>query len=342
MIIIANELITAQDFINYLDEVYGRTKINAKTVDDAIEAWQTWENQGMSQPQNVIDVASDPFATYQAYFDDILTACDLAEIDASLVYFSLIRIKNLNAYANTMPNTDRVIVFDENLISFFTAFIITAMVSVYSQSSKVDIKQLDDFIISNLSSFYHETTAKIQQEKDTFASDFMQIIKRDYKLTEIGCYFSMAFTVFIICHELSHHILGHAEDKRLYMVKNTQGEQCSIPLNTPAHQEEFDADAYGYQLFLDLIEKVDQVQSAKLSQAFNRAPLIFFEIIDIVQLFAQQQGIHQQGSDTHPEAMERKKRLTEYYEERLHPDGIALYQGFMKFSKHIKGMLLKM
>lgn len=339
---IANELITAEDFIAYLDEVYGRSKINAKTVEDAIDAWQTWENQGMTPSQNIVDITGNPFATYQAYFDDILTACDLTDIDASLIYFSLIRINNLNAYAHTMPNTDKIIVFDENLISFFTAFIITAMVSVYSQPSAIETKQLENFIISNLKTFHGDASSKTPQIKTVFAKRFMQIIKKNYKLTEIGCYFSIAFTVFIICHELSHHILGHAEDKRMHVTHNTQGKKHAIPLNTPAYEEEFEADIYGYKLFLEVIDKVDQMQSAKLSQWFNRAPLIFFEMIDIVQLFTKTTGKNQYGSDTHPEAMQRKKCLIAQYEKTLHPDGLELYNRFMTFSRHIKQILVEM
>ena len=339
MLKITPPLQTAEDFIAYLDDIYGRTITSRKTVSDVDETWNEWDAQGTSKPTNMEEVASAPYETFRSYFDDIMQACEVSEVDSDTVFFALIRIKNLNAFANTMPNADKVIVFDDNLIAFFTAFIITAMQAVYSDPTEQEAEELEGFLFSTLNTFHGKE--QTQEENEAYVNQFMKIIQKDYKLTEIGSYFSMAFTVFIICHELSHHILGHAEDKRMYLVPKAKqkNKESHIPFNTPAYKEEFEADEYGYKLFLELIDKVDQVESAKLSQAFNRAPLLFFEIIEIVQLFGRNKDFYQQKSDTHPDPMERKKYLLSLYDKQLDTNGEELYKGFMGFAEHIKKQL---
>ncbi len=330
---------TAQEFIDDLNEIYGISAVNERTVMDVNETWDEWDQQGTSKPDNMQEVASDPYAIFRSYFDDIMQACEISEIPPESIYFSLTPIKNLNAFANTMPNADKVIVFDNNLIAFFTAFIITTLLAVYSDPSAEETEELESFLFSTLNTFHQKEQS--QQENEIYAKQFMTIIKRNYELTKIGSYFAMAFTIFVICHELSHHILGHSEEKRMYLTpqKNQETKAPSIHFNTPAYQEEFQADEHGYKLFLELIEKVDQVESAKLSQAFNHAPLMFFEIIEIVQLFAHSKGVSPQESDTHPQPMERKKYLLSRYKKTLNSEGEELYTGFMGFIDYIKTQL---
>lgn len=331
---------TAQEFIDYLIEIYGASSVNPKTVTDVKKTWGEWARQGTSEPDNMEEVASDPYAIFCSYFDDIMKACEIKEISPERVYFALIRIKNLNAFANTLPNDDKVIVFDDNLIAFFTAFIITTMLAVYSDPTEQETKELEIFLLSTLNAFHDKEQS--QEEYEIYADQFMKMIEKDYELTKIGCYFGMAFTVFVICHELSHHILGHAEEKEKYFVPqnnqaiDSQTETATVSFNTPAYQEEFEADDHGYQLFLELIDKVDQVESAKLSQAFNHSPLMFFEIIEVVDLFARYKGFKNQQSDTHPQPMVRKEYLLSRYKNKLHPDGDELYTGFMGFIDYIK------
>lgn len=326
MLKITPPLETAQDFINYLNNIYGKAITSKKTVADVNKTWSEWDRQGISKPANMEAVTAAPYDTFRSYFNDIIQAC---EIDTDSVFFALIRIKNLNAFANTMPNTDKIIVFDDNLIAFFTAFIITIVQAVYSDPTEQEMEELEVFLFSTLNTFHGKEQSP--KKNEVYVNQFMKIIQKDYQLTEIGSYFSMAFTIFIICHELSHHILGHAEVK--------QKIQDSIPFNTPAYQEEFEADVYGYQLFLELISKESQIESAKLSQTFNRAPLIFFDIIEIVDLFGRKKGFCQQLSDTHPTPMARKKHLLSLYDKQLDTASDELYKGFSRFTEHIKKQL---
>lgn len=338
MLKITPPLETAQDYIDYLDDIYGKMTTSKKTVADVDNIWNKWDRQGTSKPTNMESVAAAPYDTFRSYFDDIMQACEIKNIDPNTVFFALVRIKNLNAFANTMPNSDRVIIFDGDLIAFFTTFIITTLQAVYSNPTEQETEDVEAFLLSTLNTFYGKEQS--EEENEVYGNQFMTIIQKDYQLTEIGSYFSMAFTVFIICHELSHHILGHAEEKRMYVVPDvSQKRQDSIPCNTPAYEEEFEADAYGYQLFLELIEKEDQIESAKLSQAFNRAPLMFFDFIDIVELFGRKKGFYQQKSDTHPDPMARKKYLLSLYDKQLDAEGDELYKGFTGFIDHIKKQL---
>lgn len=332
MVSLTKRLNNAEDFIAHLNGRYGKTKLDERTLEHVHDTWQEWENQGISRPKDTIDTASAPFERYRAYFDDIITASEIP-LNSKEIYFALVRLKSLNAYASTLPNNDKVIVFDENLISFSTAFIVAAMVAVYSNPSEKEILIIEQFILDTIEDFYisQQTDTKKQQYSDAFIS----IIKKDYKLTEIGSYFSMAFTVFIICHELSHHILGHTTEKCMYAI-NTNNTTTDLPLNNPSQKEEFDADHYGYKLFLELIEKADIVETAKLSQVFNRAPLLFFEIVNVTEHFGHQYGHPQTLSNSHPTPLKRKKHLLNSYENKLAADGEKIHAGLLNFIQHIK------
>ena len=326
----------AQDFISYLNGTYGKTGRNPKTIGDALDAWETWENQGTSRPKDIIDTASDPFERYKAYFEDVINTCDLETLDSEQVHFALVHIKNLNAYASTLSNQDKVIVFDENLISFTTAFIIASMVSVYADIPESEREETEQFIIDTIKDFYirQQTT----EEKQHYRENFIKVIKKDYKLTEIGCYFSMAFTVFILCHELAHHILGHTTEKSLYAI-NTGTQSIDIPLNNPDHEDEFAADQHGYKLFLELVAKSDLVETAKLVPVFHRAPLLFFDIVEATEQFAPRYGYTEIPANSHPSPLARKQHLLDTYENRLSPESQQINDDLTDFIQYIKTLI---
>ena len=326
---------TGEDFLSHLASLYGRGQLHSKVVDFAQEAWDEWEKNGTSKPDDVKSVAEDPLHTYRVYYRDILSVCNIQNVDSSSVFFSLLLIKNLNAYATTTGNKDKVIVFDENLVTFFTALIISIMVANYTDPSDSELEVFDDFIFTNFDDFFNRSNPNVSKKNEEYRSTFMKIIKRDYKFTEIGSYFSMAFTVFIICHEVSHHILGHSIKKRMYSVPNNNNE-FEIPLNTPSHEEEFEADLHGYKLFLELIDNNDQAEVAIIQQAFNRAPLMFFEILDLAQLYSENKIGSSFKSESHPSPKVRKQKMLDFYEVDLHGHGLELYNGFMNYSARLR------
>ncbi|MCK5901856.1 MAG: hypothetical protein KAG28_01795 [Cocleimonas sp.] len=323
---------TAPDFIQYLENIYGRSAVNNHTLDDLNDVVNLWKRQGIPLSIDTAKMEADPQRIYRAYFDDILQACDLNDIATDCIFFTLIDIKNLNAYASTLPNKDRVIVLDENLVSFFTCFFIASLVAVYSKPSAHQSDQLEAFLFDTLAHFANPQHS-VQQKKD-YASRFKKIIQVDYRLTEIGCYLSIACTLFILCHELSHHLLGHTENRCL-SPNSAEDQRIAQMLNTPNHNEEFAADHYGYDLFLSLIENVEQVQFAKLSHAFNRTPLLFFEVIEIVHNIQPKKESALQQKDTHPPPMKRKSQLLSHYQHQLHGDGEALYDDLMPFIRYL-------
>ena len=330
------EIRTGKDYQQYLKNIFGTSKLHPKAIGLTKITWEKWEKQGTSQPNNIDEIASDPLKTYRVYYQDILTACSIENIEQGSVYFSLLPLKNLNAYANTTINQDKVIVFDEELITFFTAFVIAVMVAVYTETTDDEVEFFDDFILDRLNDFYLRTKSRTKESNKKHTQDFMDIIERDYYFTQVGSYFSMAFTVFIICHELSHHILGHSVEKRMFAFPDVNGESINIPINNPSINEEFEADSHAYKLYLELIKNRDKIDVAQLTDAFNRAPLVFFELMDIVQTYAEYKTGQPYKSDSHPHPQQRKERLINQYESGLHHYGEEFYQGFMGYSAHIR------
>ena len=341
MFLLDEELKTGQDYLNHLNRIFGKSKTHPDALDLTLQTWKKWEKQGTSQPDNVREIVDDPLQTYRVYYQDILTACHIENISPDSVFFSLLPLRNLNAYANTTANKDKVIVFDEDLITFFTAFIIAVMVAVYTDTSDDEVEFFDNFILARLEDFDNRAKSRTEESNKKYTDDFMKIIERDYYFTQVGSYFSMAFTVFIICHELSHHILGHSTKKRVFAIPENNGESIEIPVNSPSIKEEFEADTHAYKLYLELIENRDKIEVAQLTDAFNRAPLVFFELMDIVQTYSENKTGQPYNSESHPHPQQRKERLINQYDSGLHHFGEEFYKGFMGYSAHIRKKMKK-
>lgn len=329
MLLISKRLNNADEFIAYLHRVYGRSLSSAQSIEYALEAWQVWEQQGMPYAIDAMNIAIPPFEHYQAYFDDIV---NIAGLEKEQFYFILVRIQNLNAYASTLPNQDKVIVCDDKLIGFFSAFIVAVLVAVYKNPAVIEPDALEEFILKTIEQFYLGDQANVNN--DRYTQSLLELIKMDFKLTEIAGYFSMAFTVFILCHELSHHLLGHTSDKALFVL-NSQHPEMPVPLNNPSYEEELAADLYGFKLFLELINQSEQAKIVKLAKLFDWSPLLFFEIIQVTESFATLYGYTQLANSSHPDPIQRKQHLFKRYKKSFSAEGERLYKDLSTFIQQL-------
>jgi len=336
------KLETGQEFLNRLQSIYGEATVNQRSRKSVAFVWDIWDKQGISKPKNLQEVTSDPFGVFKGYYDDIVSLCDIDMINVNNMYFAYVPTRDLKAYAVTAENNDHVIIFDQDLIHFNNTFIITVLVAVYNGigKSKGQTLRLDQFMSTLLHDFYHGFQNRSLEAEQKFEDFYIRdILQLDYQMAEYGSYFGVAFTVFIICHEMAHHALGHSKEKRMYEFNVGGDALAGIPVDTPAHQEEYDADEYAYRLFLELIDKKDLATNAILAEAFNRAPLILLEILDIAHLYIEKKTNIVQQSDSHPPPALRKRRLVQIFKSELHEHGLELYEGFMGYAEHIREQL---
>ena len=330
---------SARDFLHFLLNAYGSvSKPPNKVIEQVFDAWETWEDSGTDKPLDTKNIVENNIDYFVFYYKDIISICELEKQISNPIEFGIIPINNFNAFCHTLKNNDRAIIVDEKLIVFFTEAIISIMSCVYTKPNKKEVDFFESFILRQLDCFFFRgEKSKDSIKKNT--EDFLKVIKRDYDMTEVGSYFSMAFTVFIICHEISHILLNHSKQKKMYDFNKKTGDSFSVAFDYKSYKEEFDADEYGYKLFLQVIKNSNKADHAKLTEYYNRAPLIFLELIDIAYTYAVSKGIKIEHSNTHPPPLERKQKLINLYSEELHSHGVELYEGFMEFSQHIRKVI---
>lgn len=126
-------------------------------------------------------------------------------------------------------------------------------------------------------------------------SSFLPI---DFKASLLGGSLATKTEMFVVCHELAHHILGHLETSRRksILVRNVQVE---VPVSD--WTQEFEADALGLKLLLNQIRDPYDLSMTYAGIDF------FFQIMILLEDFTQFQG-----SDTHPPASLRLKKIRDY------------------------------
>jgi len=132
------------------------------------------------------------------------------------------------------------------------------------------------------------------------------LTKNDYETTEFATYFFQSIKIFIIAHEISHHILGHTKGAiRKNMVIN--GVKVEIETDKRDKHCEFDADELGYKIFLEVMNTTDNsIDVAYCKYRFEFAPLFLFDLFDRLDTL---NGMQAKNYITHPTPTERKQSL---------------------------------
>jgi len=100
---------------------------------------------------------------------------------------------------------------------------------------------------------------------------------------------SVSMMIFIICHEISHHYLGHLN-------------QAASP------SSELEADKLAYELFLKVAEHKDRLKSAQIDESTTSAPALMMVYLRGLSLKTLGADI---GTTQHPPASERLAALIE-------------------------------
>lgn len=332
---------TAKAYIDYLTKQFGTNRQNdSRTFMASDEVWQAWEKQGVSKPSNNKDFDTaihNPLDLTQQYFNDIIISSkNLRNYDPKKTIFHIFPWSEFNAAANTLIDDERVILFDSSLTSFFNAISIIIMQCVYSHPSAQQAEFYETMVLSEFDKFIHKKVPVSTKDRHQFATNFQKIVMQDYDLTYAGASCAVALDCFVLCHEIAHFVLEHSQKKHCLNYALSNGKSVSFEIDSINQRQEFEADEYGYQLFLQLIENNQKTKRVKLSESYQLMPLIFFEIIDLVFAYARSKNINFYEKNTHPAPLERKEKLINFIDGKHHPFANEFYEAFMDFSKHVR------
>ncbi len=208
----------------------------------------------------------------------------------------ILDLPEINAQAMAAPNGGWLVVIHEGLYAFFYK-IARALAICRIEHGEDGVKKLSDASLANFKDVCH-LTAEVLINYINLSLPLSSFLPIDFKASLLGGSLATKTEMFVVCHELAHHILGHLETSRRksILVRNVQVE---VPVSD--WTQEFEADALGLKLLLNQIRDPYDLSMTYAGIDF------FFQIMILLEDFTQFQG-----SDTHPPASLRLKKIRDY------------------------------
>jgi hypothetical protein len=265
--------------------------------------WDNWENANFTRP-NVDDIAAHTIERNRQFFHEIVKIAGKAlKKDLNIEYCPFI----LNDYNFSAISADDgyLVLIDE---AFFGMLFFLILIFIFDMR---DLIQEEDK--SNIMSFINNTVDIYINHKYFNAPDSnitFSLTKKDYDTAEFATYFSKSIEIFIIAHEISHHILGHTKET---IKKNMVIGDHNVEIEVDKREKlcEFEADELGYKIFLEVMNTTDNsIDVAYCKYRFEYAPLFFF---DLVGRLDELKGMQANNYITHPTPTERKENLLKHY-----------------------------
>ncbi|MCX6318988.1 MAG: hypothetical protein NTW29_17045 [Bacteroidetes bacterium] len=241
----------------------------------ARDMWESWQQSGVTPPD--LDTIAAEFMRHEnGFFYEIVRLAEKSGSKKLNIHFCQFSLDRYNAYAFTAKDGYIVLIDDVFFqILFFLCNIIVfdAMGLVTDDVERKDLKDFTDRIIH---------TNYINRQRIDFGEEkyLHSLMKKEYELTEFANYLFGAFKAFIIAHEIGHHILEHTSGKvtRIFSARNNMVE---AEVDLRAMEMEYEADAWGYQLFHLLNHTTDNtVYYAYCKYKLLFAPALLFCIFD--------------------------------------------------------------
>jgi hypothetical protein len=276
--------------------------------------WDGWEKLDFTRP-NVDDVAANTIKRDKQFFYEIIKIAEKVEKkDINIEYCPFI----VGDYGlSILDATDGDLVLTDE--SFFGVLFFLMIVFMFDAYGFIKDEER-----GSVASFVNKLVDKyINHEAFDGSGDNITpfLMEKDYETTEFAIYFFQSMKIFLIAHEISHHILGHtketATDKRSKI-------------------DEFEADKLGYKIFLETMNTTDDsIDVAYCKYRFEFAPLFLFDLCD---RFDELKGKRATDSRTHPVPRERKENLLKHYEIK---DPDCLYKDLVEIMKSNIGSVIK-
>ena len=244
--------------------------------DDSVQltkaVWSHWEKAGVTPPD--IDAIAQEHSRFEnGFFYDIVSVAERLAGKELPIQYCAFCLDSYNFYAFSADDGYIILVDDSffQLLFFLSNILIFQAQGLIQPAEEEAIRQLTTEVITN--NYFNRRQFDFTQD-----SLFSSLLKRDYELTEFANYFFHALKVFIISHEIGHHILGHtiAKVKRVFGSNDTFE---AIYVDERSIACEYEADKYGYQLFHEVSTTVDaSISYAYCQYKFEFAPLFLFDL----------------------------------------------------------------
>jgi uncharacterized protein (UPF0305 family) len=285
---------------------------NINKIDKVRELWSEYNKAGISSPD--IDAINANFPKIdEAFFQEVVKiASKFSGKNMQIEYCAFI-LNDYNLCARSAAD-GYLIIIDEFYLGmlYILANIFKFEANNYIEEDEFNhyVRLVQDVVIDYL---------KHIEKKDAIT----QLQKRDYETAEFAVYLYNAFKIFMFAHEISHHLLGHTKEtisKQFSMNERN----CQIEIDRVDCADEFEADTYGYKIFLEVMNTVDDsINYAYCKYRYEYAPLFLFDIFDKIDRLKEEKMGMKIKYTTHPPPMDRKANLLKQYQ--FNNPGILYY-----------------
>lgn len=293
--------------------------------------WDAYEEQGIKKPDNFEDIVygQQPFRTL---FDDVVVFCrEHYGLKGSQPVLLTGLTQEVTAYTLRTMDDRIVVVLDEFFHLLINTLCTTSLMRVYTKPTDDDALFLYKFSLNTLQTFFGSRT--FSRDGDAY----MKIIARDYEVAKWASYVELAIIVFIYCHEIAHQILGHTAERRYFAVLSSAGEH-QVAYDHYSIKKEYEADAMGYEMFLSIVQDHRSLSYGAAHPAIDRMPLVFFELLELINYYKKHQLTYEISETTHPLPEKRKAALAQY-ESKCSDEGMEFHQAM---TMGLRYFLLKM
>lgn len=298
---------TVSDIIAYYNSVYRILRPDQHAVSLTKNIWGKWEKSG-EIPPDIESIAVDNAKFDSGLFYDIVTIAERLEQKELNVHYCPFCLDSYNFYAFSAADGYIVLVDDYffQMLFFLSLLFIYDSVGGLSKSEKSEVKTVVNEIVLN----NYFKRKRFDFEKQGL---IVKLLERDLEISEFVNYFYNCLKIFILSHEIGHHVLGHTNGK----ITRTFGiieNSSTIEVDSRDIANEFDADKYGFKLFDKIIKTVDEkIYYAFCKYQFDYAPLFLFDLFEKLDNLSESIDSKTVSYETHPHPHERKKALMKSY-----------------------------
>jgi hypothetical protein len=311
-----------KEVLAFFQEQYHTITPDEFSISITQDMWQEWSKSGVTPP-NINAIAADYAKHENGFFYEIAAIAQKMEGKNFNMHFCQFSLDRYNAYAFSAK--DGYIVLADYILFQILFFLCVVLVfdhfgRIESDKERADIKNFMDKII---------TVNYLKRQRVDFSeSDIhLTLMKRDYKMLEAANYLFTCLKAFIIAHELGHHVLGHTTG-HINKVFAANGKSVTVPVDERLLNCEWEADAYGYKLFKELLNTNDEsVYYAFCMYKFEFAPMLLFDIFQCLDAVQEKERNTKITYTDHPHPVDSIKALINNY--GANPDD-PLYIGFKK------------
>jgi hypothetical protein len=271
----------------------------------AKDLWGVWERDGVAPP-DLDSIVSNTLSFEDGFFQDIVQV-------ASKVYGQKLHIDYcpfiLDDYkmCACTASDGYLVIIDETFFKMLFSMTNILMFEVNNLIEEDEEELFSDLIRNIINEFVEATPFKpFNRHSD---KELSQLYERSYEISEFGVFLFQSFKIFILAHEISHHILQHTQGltERHFSQSNNY---VSIVIDKRSYESEFEADLLAYEIFRATMNTVDgSLKYAACIYRFEFAPLYLFDIFDKIDRYREEKDNRKIQYISHPSPNDRKKNL---------------------------------